>query len=161
MCRRFKLWCLNRSYTGFDFQSSEEEINSGIAGGKKGKPIYKKKVRYHDLMPGDIMLPTPTPVVKHTASDKSIFNVRYFVHLFFVLTLFYHHYVLCFTSLLICRYLLQTQKWQCPSACLSICYSFTLKSLSRINESLGRCHLSTEQVEHSCWYRHGFVSSFM
>lgn len=131
MCRRFKLWCLNRSYTGFDFQSSEEEINSGIAGGKKGKPIYKKKVRYHDLMPGDIMLPTPTPVVKHTASDKSIFNVRYFVHLFY----FRVDFVL--PSLLICRYLLQTQKWQCPSACLSICYSFTLKSLSRINESLG------------------------
>ncbi|KAI8420924.1 hypothetical protein MSG28_008087 [Choristoneura fumiferana] len=55
--------------------SSEEETNSGILKGKKGKPIYRKRVRYFDLLPGDIMLSTPTPVVKHTASDKSIFNI--------------------------------------------------------------------------------------
>ncbi|KPJ19402.1 hypothetical protein RR48_11029 [Papilio machaon] len=52
--------------------SSSEEFD-GISGGRKKK--QKKKVRYYDLLPGDIHLPEPTPVIKHTPSDKSILKV--------------------------------------------------------------------------------------
>lgn len=60
--------------------TSEEEIeeNIGILSKKKKEEKYKKRVRYFDLLPGDVMLPTPVPVIKHTASDKSILNVSLF-----------------------------------------------------------------------------------
>ncbi|CAH0673959.1 unnamed protein product [Spodoptera exigua] len=68
------------TYSKYDFVSTSEEDeveeSSGILrkGHRKGEK-YKKRVRYYDLMPGDIYLPTPVPVVKHTASDKSILSV--------------------------------------------------------------------------------------
>lgn len=71
-----------RAYGGFDFNSTsdEDETTSGILRtGKKQK--YRKRVRYFDLLPGDIMLPTPVPVIKHTASDKSILNVSLYIDL--------------------------------------------------------------------------------
>ncbi|XP_028030016.1 uncharacterized protein LOC114242909 [Bombyx mandarina] len=66
-----------KGYTGFDFPSSsdEEELSSGILKTRKLSDKYKKKVRYFDLLPGDIMFPTPAPIIKHSASDKSILNV--------------------------------------------------------------------------------------
>ncbi|XP_026485605.2 uncharacterized protein LOC113393109 [Vanessa tameamea] len=64
-----------KSRRAYDFDSSEEEDAGGILKKKKKKERYKKKVRYFDLLPGDVMLPTPVPVIKHSASDKSIFNV--------------------------------------------------------------------------------------
>ncbi|XP_075976266.1 uncharacterized protein LOC142976660 [Anticarsia gemmatalis] len=68
---------LKNLFGGFDFESTsdEEDGGGGIMKKKRKGSLYKKKVRYYDLMPGDIMLPTPIPVVKHTASDTSIFNV--------------------------------------------------------------------------------------
>ncbi|KAG6441379.1 hypothetical protein O3G_MSEX001723 [Manduca sexta] len=66
-----------QTFGGFEFTSTsdEEEMSSGIL--RKGKKTekYKKRVRYFDLLPGDIMLPTPVPIIKHTSSDKSILNV--------------------------------------------------------------------------------------
>ncbi|XP_061704655.1 uncharacterized protein LOC133516006 isoform X2 [Cydia pomonella] len=53
-----------------DFGSSSEE--DVLASGQKK---YKKKVRYYDLMPGDIHLPTPAPIVKHTDSDDFILDM--------------------------------------------------------------------------------------
>ncbi|XP_046967526.1 uncharacterized protein LOC124535371 [Vanessa cardui] len=64
-----------KSRRAYEFESSEEEDAGGILKKKKKKEKYKKKVRYFDLLPGDVMLPTPVPVIKHSASDKSIFNV--------------------------------------------------------------------------------------
>ncbi|KAM3967125.1 uncharacterized protein ACR2FA_011977 [Aphomia sociella] len=67
-----------RVFGAFEFEStstSEEEITSGILRKGKKREKYKKRVRYSDLLPGDILLPTPVPVIKHTASDKSILNV--------------------------------------------------------------------------------------
>ncbi|XP_050667045.1 uncharacterized protein LOC126966832 [Leptidea sinapis] len=52
----------------YDFESSSEELIPGQLTGKK-------KVTYKDLIPGDIALATPPPVIMHTASDKSILNV--------------------------------------------------------------------------------------
>ncbi|XP_045767139.1 uncharacterized protein LOC123868654 isoform X1 [Maniola jurtina] len=62
-----------QAYSRFDFGSTSEEEAGGVLRKKKKK--YKKKVRYYDLLPCDVILPTPVPVVKHTASDQSIFNV--------------------------------------------------------------------------------------
>ncbi|KAI8420929.1 hypothetical protein MSG28_008087 [Choristoneura fumiferana] len=70
-CKKFK----PRHYKDTCVPMKPSMHTSGILKGKKGKPIYRKRVRYFDLLPGDIMLSTPTPVVKHTASDKSIFNI--------------------------------------------------------------------------------------
>ncbi|XP_059053560.1 uncharacterized protein LOC131847886 isoform X2 [Achroia grisella] len=65
-----------RSFGEFDFElTSEEEETNGILRTGKKREKFKKKVRYFDLLPGDILLPTPVPVIKHTASDKSILNV--------------------------------------------------------------------------------------
>ncbi|XP_072929208.1 uncharacterized protein [Epargyreus clarus] len=58
--------------------SSSEDIlgeTSGILSRRKGKRKAKKRVTYYDLVPGDIMLPTPMTVIKHSASNKSILNV--------------------------------------------------------------------------------------
>ncbi|CAH2040497.1 unnamed protein product, partial [Iphiclides podalirius] len=65
-----------RSYADFDFIStSEEDMESGgiLRSGKKIRK--KKKVRYYDLLPGDVHLPSPSPVIHHTSSDRSILNV--------------------------------------------------------------------------------------
>ncbi|XP_023934903.2 uncharacterized protein LOC112043630 [Bicyclus anynana] len=62
-----------RAYSGFDFASTSEEEDVGTS--RKSKKKYKKKVRYFDMLPGDVILPKPVPVIKHTASDHSIFNV--------------------------------------------------------------------------------------
>lgn len=66
-----------RTFARYDFvSSSDEEEDEGVGIiKKKHKSLYKKKVRYYDLMPGDVMLPTPVPVIKHTASDTSILRV--------------------------------------------------------------------------------------
>ncbi|XP_060802169.1 uncharacterized protein LOC106137624 isoform X1 [Amyelois transitella] len=62
-----------KPFNRFAFQSDSDD-ESILKTGTKGVR-YKKKVRYVDLMPGDILLPKPLPVVKHTESNKSIFNV--------------------------------------------------------------------------------------
>lgn len=67
-----------QAYSGYDFESSEEEDGGGILKKRKRKEKYKKKVRYFDLLPGEVLLPPPVPVIKHSPSDKSIFNVRIF-----------------------------------------------------------------------------------
>ncbi|XP_031767072.2 uncharacterized protein LOC113519037 isoform X2 [Galleria mellonella] len=66
-----------RNFGEFEFESTseEEETTSSILRTGKKREKFKKKVRYFDLLPGDILLPTPVPVIKHTASDKSILNV--------------------------------------------------------------------------------------
>jgi hypothetical protein len=66
---------LRRAYDKYDFESTSEESYSGILKKRRKKEKYKKKVTYFDMLPGDIMLPTPVPVIRHTASDKSILNV--------------------------------------------------------------------------------------
>lgn len=55
--------------------SSSQEEAGGILRKERKKEKYKKRVRYYDLMPGDVMLPTPAPVITHTSSDKEIFKV--------------------------------------------------------------------------------------
>ncbi|RVE47579.1 hypothetical protein evm_007777 [Chilo suppressalis] len=63
-------------YNEYDFDSTSDESTSGILRRKKKKrEKFKKKVTYFDMLPGDIMLPSPAPVIKHTPSDKSILNV--------------------------------------------------------------------------------------
>ncbi|CAH0723772.1 unnamed protein product, partial [Brenthis ino] len=62
-------------YSGLDVESSSEEETGGILRKDREKDKKKKKVRYFDLLPGDITFTVPPPVIKHTASDKSIFNV--------------------------------------------------------------------------------------
>ncbi|XP_022825897.1 uncharacterized protein LOC111355965 [Spodoptera litura] len=69
-----------RIYSRYDFESTseddEEEEGNGILRRRRRKgEKYRKRVRYFDLMPGDIYLPTPVPVVKHTSSDKSILSI--------------------------------------------------------------------------------------
>ncbi|XP_063893773.1 uncharacterized protein LOC110379989 isoform X1 [Helicoverpa armigera] len=66
-----------QTYSRYDFisTSESEEETAGILRKKRRRSEYRKRVRYYDLMPGDIMLPTPAPVVKHTTSDKSILSV--------------------------------------------------------------------------------------
>ncbi|CAK1544023.1 unnamed protein product [Leptosia nina] len=63
-----------KGYPGFDFASSSDE-GSGIIKGKKRKDSGKKRVTYLDMVPAHISMPVPPPVVKHTTSDKEIFNV--------------------------------------------------------------------------------------
>ncbi|XP_061384186.1 uncharacterized protein LOC116769255 [Danaus plexippus] len=58
-----------------DLGSSSQEEAGGILRKERKKEKYKKRVRYYDLMPGDVMLPTPAPVITHTSSDKEIFKV--------------------------------------------------------------------------------------
>lgn len=66
----------------FDFESTsdEETASTGILRTGKKREKYKKKVRYFDLLPGDIMLPTPVPVVKHSTSNESILNVSIYYY---------------------------------------------------------------------------------
>ncbi|XP_068622996.1 uncharacterized protein [Battus philenor] len=61
------------SFSDFEFASTSEESLGIMKSGKKKRE--KKKVRYYDLLPGDIYLPTPSPVIKHTSSDQSILKV--------------------------------------------------------------------------------------
>ncbi|CAB3235574.1 unnamed protein product [Arctia plantaginis] len=63
-----------RLLKGVQFQSSSEDEDENIMK-KDNRPLYKKKVRYVDLMPGDILMPAPVPIVKHKSSDTSILNV--------------------------------------------------------------------------------------
>ncbi|XP_063827397.1 uncharacterized protein LOC135076859 [Ostrinia nubilalis] len=66
----------SKAYDKYDFETASEDTTSGILRtGRAKRDKYKKKVTYFDLLPGDIMLPTPVPVIKHSPSDKSILNV--------------------------------------------------------------------------------------
>ncbi|XP_013139792.1 PREDICTED: uncharacterized protein LOC106104319 [Papilio polytes] len=55
----------------YGFGSSSEGSGS-ILGRRRTE---KKRVRYYDMLSGDIHLPEPTAVIKHTPSDKSILKV--------------------------------------------------------------------------------------
>ncbi|CAG4970804.1 unnamed protein product [Parnassius apollo] len=69
-------WKTRQAFTDYEFvSSSEDDDESGGILRLRKKSKYKKKVRYYDLLPGDIYLPTPPPVIKHTSSDQSILNV--------------------------------------------------------------------------------------
>ncbi|XP_047505228.1 uncharacterized protein LOC125049812 [Pieris napi] len=63
-----------KRYPGIESTSSSDE-GSGILRKRKKKESKKKRVTYLDLVPADISLPVPPPIVKHTSSDKEIFNV--------------------------------------------------------------------------------------
>ncbi|CAG4945432.1 unnamed protein product [Colias eurytheme] len=59
-----------RNKSRFDFGLEEDATGTSGRGKKR-----KKKVTYIDLIPADISLPVPAPVIKHSPSDKDIFNV--------------------------------------------------------------------------------------
>ncbi|KAL4711410.1 hypothetical protein ACJJTC_016164 [Scirpophaga incertulas] len=64
----------DKTYNKFEFDSTSEE-GSGILRRNKKRYKDRKKVTYYDLLPGDVLLPTPVPVIKHTGSCQSILNV--------------------------------------------------------------------------------------